>query len=148
MTWLNWHNHFWLMQFQVIPGLIPRPSEGCPEKTVGCYAPGCPNTCYCEDHCSWQRCSLFNPPVECFDDINGTWFRKYKGDHWVANFRGNYLYAYTISQTCMYWTFFNFGADFVYFSFWVQFITEWELKYYYNYYFGLSSLKWLCCHLV
>ena len=83
------------MKYKVVPGLIPRPPEGCPENTIGCYAPGCPTTCYCEDHCSWQQCSLSDPPMACFDDIDGTWFRKNDGDPWVAKFNGNQNYAHT-----------------------------------------------------
>ena len=32
--------------------------------------------------------------MECFDDIDGTWFRKNEGDPWVAKFSGNKNYAY------------------------------------------------------
>ena len=83
-----------IIPYQAVPGLIPRPSEGCPEKTTGCYAPGCPATCYCEDHCSWQRCYLSHPPMDCLDDIDGYWFRKKKSDPWVAKFHGNSNFIY------------------------------------------------------
>ena len=81
--------------------LVPEaPMNGCPNKKIQCEMPKelesfvCPNTCYCEDHCSWQHCSLNDPPMECFDDIDGTWFRKNEGDPWVAKFNGNKNYAY------------------------------------------------------
>ena len=77
---------FLRVSYQVFAGLIPRPSEGCPEKTIGCDAPGCPTTCFCEDHCSWERCSLTDPPMECLDDMNGEWKRGKNA--WVAKFRG------------------------------------------------------------
>ena len=83
------YNMSYIIPYQVVSGLIRRPSEGCPEKTTGCYAPGCPATCYCEDHCSWQRCYLSHPPLACLDDIDGYWFRKKKSDPWVAKFHGN-----------------------------------------------------------
>ena len=73
---------------QVVPGLIQRPSEGCPEKTTGCYALGCPATCYCEDHCSWESCNLNTHPEECFDGVNGIWFRNDEGYPWVGYFHG------------------------------------------------------------
>ena len=73
---------------KVIPGVLPRPSDGCPRGTVGCDDPGCPNTCFCEDHCSWEKCSLFNPPQDCFHKINGKWSRKSSRDVWVAKFHG------------------------------------------------------------
>ena len=33
--------------------------------------------------------------MACFDDIDGTWFRKNDGDPWVAKFNGNQNYAHT-----------------------------------------------------
>ena len=71
-----------------VSGLIPRPSDGCPEGTIGFNAPGCPNTCYCEDHCSWEKCSLVNAPTDCFHRTNGAWSRKSSRDVWVAKFHG------------------------------------------------------------
>ena len=81
--------HFLSFFYQVVPGLLARPSEGCPETTSGCNAIGCPATCYCEDHCSWERCLLTDPPTDCFEDDNGAWEKE--GNVWVAKFRGNYV---------------------------------------------------------
>ena len=47
--------------------LIPkRPDNGCPEGTFDSW-----QTCFCEDHCSWEVCRLVNPPQSCLSKIDG-----------------------------------------------------------------------------
>ena len=65
--------------------LIPG-DEGCPKHTIGCIGLGCPTTCYCEDRCSWERCTLLKPPEECLRGTNSTWQLGLK--HWIAKSTG------------------------------------------------------------
>ena len=64
----------------------PKPLGGCPKNTLGCNTPnfGCPNTCYCEDHCSWKKCTLYSPPYQCLTGIDGEWVWNDKRQYWVA----------------------------------------------------------------
>ena len=69
---------------------VPIPgADGCPKQTKGCNGLGCPNTCYCEDRCTWERCTLLKPPEECLRDTNSTW--KLGDEHWTAKYTGWYL---------------------------------------------------------
>lgn len=65
-----------------------RPPDGCPEDTSGCNSPGCPNTCYCEDHCSWDKCILLSPPDECLHGTDSEWFKDTELNYWVAKIKG------------------------------------------------------------
>ena len=67
----------------VIPG-----ADGCPRHTKGCTGLGCPNTCYCQDRCTWERCTLSEPPQECLRETNSTWQRGI--EHWTAKITGDY----------------------------------------------------------
>ena len=61
--------------------MIPRlPESGCPTGTFNGL-----NTCYCEDHCSWQTCRLSEPPQKCLRNIAGeaVWAWDAKRDVWV-----------------------------------------------------------------
>ena len=44
------------------------------------------STCYCEDHCSWDSCKLFHPPLHCLEHMNGdaVWGWDTKKEVWVA----------------------------------------------------------------
>ena len=68
-----------------------RPSHVCPKGTTGCNDFGCPDTCYCEDHCSWERCLLDIPPTECLIPWNRTWMWNNRHMYWYAKFPGNIL---------------------------------------------------------
>ena len=68
--------------------LIPLPPpSGCPGQTMGCRNRGCPNTCYCEDHCSWEKC-VIDKPKDCLADINSIWVWDSKNMYWTAQFDG------------------------------------------------------------
>ena len=60
----------------------------CPEYTDGCYGFGCPNTCFCEEHCSWGKCWLEEPPNDCIENLGGVWIRNPTESYWTAEFKG------------------------------------------------------------
>ena len=55
------------------------PNRGCPHGTFKGK-----DTCFCEDHCSWEICRLMDPPNNCI--IEGKLFWKWdeNRDAWVA----------------------------------------------------------------
>ena len=62
--------------------MIPkRPTSGCPYGTFDSL-----NTCFCEDHCSWDICRLVNPPNGCLSRIKGEviWVWDNNEDAWAA----------------------------------------------------------------
>ena len=63
---------------EIIP---PQPATGCPFGTFDSL-----NTCFCEDHCSWETCRLINPPQDCLSKIDGEaiWAWDVVEDAWVA----------------------------------------------------------------
>ena len=63
--------------------------EGCPFGTIKCDGVGCPNTCYCEDHCSWEKCLLEVPPEECLLGTKGAWIWNTNKMHWTAELADN-----------------------------------------------------------
>ena len=67
----------------LLPGV-----EGCPRHVKGCNKLGCPKTCYCQDRCTWERCTLSNPPDECLRYTNSTW--QLGLEHWTAKLTGSY----------------------------------------------------------
>ena len=72
---------------------VPIPSsDGCPENTRGCEEFSCPRTCYCEDHCSWERCTLSEPPQKCLYGTNAEW--KWDLRWWSAKYIGQYKMIY------------------------------------------------------
>ena len=75
---------------QDTPGIASRPLEGCPYGTRGCNDAGCSNTCFCEkeDHCSWKKCKLDEPPHDCLKGTNSKWTKDNKIMYWVANLQG------------------------------------------------------------
>ena len=65
--------------------LIPkRPASGCPFGTFDSL-----NTCFCEDHCSWETCRLISPPSSCLSTLDGEaiWAWDNVNDVWVAQGR-------------------------------------------------------------
>ena len=73
----------------VYPDVLIPGSDGCPRQTIGCSGLGCPNTCFCEDRCTWEQCSLLEPPEECLRNTNSTWH--YELEHWTAKSKGVFL---------------------------------------------------------
>ena len=70
--------------------IIPLPNEnGCPKGTIGCSNGRCPSTCYCEDHCSWERCVLEEATPSCLASVSSKWTWESDGMYWVAQFSGN-----------------------------------------------------------
>ena len=66
--------------------LIPSPPlDGCPTRTLSFYdSSNRSSSCYCEDHCKWDKCSLLAAPQSCLLDINGTCAWNPYENHWVA----------------------------------------------------------------
>ena len=57
-------------------GYIPkRPKYGCPANTYGCTGNDCshPEKCFCEEHCSWDKCRLFGNPTNCLKKSGWIW---------------------------------------------------------------------------
>ena len=74
-----------------------RPENGCPTTNFGCYGNDCnhPNKCFCEEHCSWDMCRLFEPPDMCLIEVKGRWIWDSEKGYWVAQLGGrNELYSY------------------------------------------------------
>ena len=71
------------------PELPSRPKGGCTQNTIECRGLGCPDTCYCEDHCSWEKCFLESPPHDCLLDTNGVWSWNARNKYWNAKSMGN-----------------------------------------------------------
>ena len=67
--------------------LIPT-SDGCPENTRGCEEFSCPKTCYCSDHCSWERCTVSPPPETCLHGTDAMWHWDYPW--WSAKHAGKH----------------------------------------------------------
>ena len=40
--------------------------------------------CYCEDHCGWEKCRLYEPPNECLIDRDSIWVWDSQKNYWVA----------------------------------------------------------------
>ena len=62
--------------------MIPkRPVKGCPSGTFNGL-----DTCFCEDHCSWEACWLIDPPSNCLSRIDGemVWAWNDIKNAWVA----------------------------------------------------------------
>ena len=72
---------------RISPYLIPkRPEYGCPVNTFGCDGNDCNRleTCFCEKHCSWGKCRLFDHPSHCLKNIGSGWAWDSKQNFWVA----------------------------------------------------------------
>ena len=81
----SWKNILGVISDHIIP--FP-PKDGCPGKSIGCTDGNCPLTCFCEDHCSWEKCSLEEAPKDCLDGSNSKWVWDPKKLHWVAQLVG------------------------------------------------------------
>ena len=67
--------------------LIPvLPQGGCPANTYGCSGNDCnrPQSCFCEEHCSWETCRLADSPENCLNDVKSVWSWDVKKHFWVA----------------------------------------------------------------
>ena len=87
------------------PVLIPSPpATGCPNGTLGCSDGNCPATCFCEDHCSWEKCSLDEKPDKCLSNQYAMWVWDPRYSYWTAQYKGNYhdlVYTLIIYITCI-----------------------------------------------
>ena len=61
-----------------------RTSNGCPKGTLGCMGKYCPETCFCEDHCSFEKCLLYEKPDHCLKHANSVWSWDEWNMYWVA----------------------------------------------------------------
>ena len=81
------------------------PSEGCPLGSYGFGIHDCgfdvrdpnayvqcdaPDTCFCEDHCSWKRCKIDKPPQSCLTHAKREWVYIPEGQYWRTNLRGKF----------------------------------------------------------
>ena len=93
-----------------------RPVNGCPEATKSCDAPECMATCFCEDHCSFEKCKFDDPPKRCLDGTTGKWHTA--SSYWIATFEGInilpilYICIYVLRVMCF--TLFTFCNIFLY----------------------------------
>ena len=74
-----------------------RPSGGCPLGTYGSSTSGCggdrcgaPNTCFCEEHCSWKRCKIDKPPQSCLSHAKREWVYIPEVKYWRTNLKGKF----------------------------------------------------------
>ena len=82
-----------------------RPLDGCPLGTYGFGKNDCgsidwmqwmddkcdaPNTCFCEDHCSWKRCKMDKPPQRCLDHAKREWVYDKELKYWRTNLIGKF----------------------------------------------------------
>ena len=72
-----------------IPEKPPLPIE-CPSNTYGCSGDSCnrPQSCFCEEHCSWEICRLVEYPEMCLKDVNSFWNWDATKLGWVAQIEG------------------------------------------------------------
>ena len=92
---LNSHN------YTILDSETDRPLDGCPLGTNGCGNVACPNTCFCEDHCSWKKCKLDKPPNSCLKHTRRTWVYDRQKGYWRTKFIGNlniFLEHYNLSK--------------------------------------------------
>ena len=72
--------------------------NGCPENMLGCRNGRCQNTCYCEDHCSWDKCVLVEKPDDCLDEATSQWIWDGNKNFWVAQLTGRHMNRIQIFQ--------------------------------------------------
>ena len=102
--------------------MIPKiPESGCPLGTFKGI-----DTCFCEDHCSWEICRLINPPYGCLSRIGVEvyWLWDNNEDAWAAQ-RGNVALS----------NFHNFRQ--------LANMLNWKLWSYMRYNFSLQHLLWM-----
>ena len=69
--------------------MIPLSPKGkCPDKMTAFYFKKYNGkrvfSCFCEDHCRWDKCFLSLPPPKCIADINSKWLWDPDENYWVA----------------------------------------------------------------
>ena len=82
--------------------LIPkRPKHGCPKDSYGCTGDDCnnPGICFCEEHCSWGKCRLFDSPSDCLREVESVWNWDLKQNFWVAQHGGSMIKESTKLQS-------------------------------------------------
>ena len=64
--------------------------SSCPLNTYGCQGSTCYNdrNCFCEPHCSWEKCRLFEKPEDCLNGVNSEWIWNSTHNFWVAQLKG------------------------------------------------------------
>ena len=85
------------MKLDLAAGIPPR---GCPLGTYGFGIHDCnedhdlecdvPNTCFCEDHCSWKRCKIDKPPQSCLAHAKREWVYNLERKYWRTALKGKY----------------------------------------------------------
>ena len=60
------------------------PRDGCYEGTFEHYWKDIVITCFCEDHCAWERCHLIEPPEKCVIGTQNDWWWDDKQGYWTA----------------------------------------------------------------
>ena len=77
-------------------------SLSCPESTVGYFEEvECASqnfksriypTCFCEDHCSFEKCRLDEPPYDCLRGKLVEWIKNPEKHFWIAqNIEGTFV---------------------------------------------------------
>ena len=75
---------------QMLRGVPNLSEQSCPSNTYGCLGNNCNGlqTCFCEEHCSWEFCRLVQAPKECLEETKSDWTWDAKKLSWVAQRRG------------------------------------------------------------
>ena len=97
----NRHCENWsiLIVGDVYQKLIPSVPKGkCPKGTYGCIEENCPDTCFCENHCSWAKCALYEAPAECLISVNSEWTWHFTKGYWVAQSKNGMRYLQLLSR--------------------------------------------------
>ena len=92
----SFNSNIFLIQKAAVNGTsysldIPRrPLGGCSANTYGCSGNDCnrPQSCFCEEHCSWETCRLVDSPGRCLKHVESTWIWDAKKHFWVAQLGG------------------------------------------------------------
>ena len=92
---------FKILYVSVHTDVLTPDTKGCPAYTRGCMSFGCPNTCYCGDRCSWERCTLTQPPEKCIQESHGTWLQNIESLYWTAETKGLFKIVYTNTLVCV-----------------------------------------------
>ena len=82
--------------------IVPkRPKDGCPDNSYGCSGYDCnmKQSCFCEEHCSWETCRLVDYPEECIEDLESIWRWDTEKLFWVAQVHGMAYKCYFIVDT-------------------------------------------------
>ena len=74
--------------FQLDYLIASRALDGCSSGSYGCEDDGCPSTCFCEDHCSWRKCKLTEPPQSCVKNSRRIWIYDQRRNYWKTAWAG------------------------------------------------------------